>query len=106
MTYAGLAAVALVLAGLVAAAAARLVRPSRGWWWSTLGVALALCVLTAVFDTLMISTDLFRYGSGALLGARVLLVPVEDFAWPVVAALALPALWELSGLLGGSSGER
>jgi hypothetical protein len=57
-------------------------------------------VLTAVFDSLMILTDLFRYQAGALLGPRVLLVPVEDFAWPVCAVLALPALWELLGRRG------
>jgi lycopene cyclase domain-containing protein len=109
MTYAGLAAVFLVPAALTALAAARLARPPRAWWWSTLTVALALMALTAVFDSVMIATDLFRYDTDALLGLRVALVPVEDFAWPLVAALALPALWELLGLLGrarGSSGER
>jgi lycopene cyclase domain-containing protein len=106
MTYAGLAAVFLAVAVLTALAAARLARPGRSWWWSTVAVAVALCVLTAVFDTLMIHADLFRYDTGALLGLRVLLVPVEDFAWPVAAALGLPALWELLALIGRPSRER
>jgi hypothetical protein len=41
--------------------------------------------------------DLFRYGASALTGLRVGLTPVEDFAWPLAVALALPALWELLG---------
>jgi lycopene cyclase domain-containing protein len=104
VSYASLAAVFLAAAVLTAAAAARAARPSRGWWCSTLTVALVLCVLTAVFDTVMIAGDLFRYGAGALLGVRVLLVPVEDFAWPLAAALLLPALWQLLGLLGTDAG--
>ncbi len=97
MTYASLAAVSLLLAVLTAGAAARLVRPTRGWWGSTLVVAVLLVVLTTVFDSVMVATHLFRYDTASLLGPRVLLVPVEDFAWPVAAALALPALWELLG---------
>jgi hypothetical protein len=45
----------------------------------------------------MISFDLFRYDTAALLGLRVVRVPIEDLAWPVAAALALPALWALLG---------
>ncbi len=101
MSYAELAAYFLAAAALTTLAAGVLARPPRGWWWSGAAAAVVLCVLTAVFDSLMIATDLFRYDTGALLGARVLLVPVEDFAWPVAAVLVLPALWELLGLVGG-----
>jgi lycopene cyclase domain-containing protein len=101
VTYAQLAACFLAAAALVTVAAAVLARPARGWWWSSAVAAVVLCGLTAVFDSLMIATDLFRYDTSALLGVRVLLVPVEDFAWPVAAVLLLPALWELLGLAGG-----
>jgi lycopene cyclase domain-containing protein len=63
-------------------------------------VGAILLVLTAVFDSVMIAADLFRYDDSALLGVHVLRVPLEDLAWPVFAALALPALWELTGLVG------
>lgn len=109
MTYAALAGVFLAGAALTSVAAGVLARPSRSWWWSTATAALLLCVLTAVFDSLMIAADLFRYDTGALLGARVLLVPVEDFAWPLAAVLVLPALGELLGPRGPgrrSTGER
>jgi lycopene cyclase domain-containing protein len=60
-------------------------------------VAGVLLVLTAVFDSLMIAADLFRFDESRLLGWHVGLAPVEDLAWPLAAALALPALWELLG---------
>ena len=95
MTYALLAVVFVCGAGLLAVVAGRRV-PSPGRWWSAvLATAAVLVVLTGVFDNLMIAADLFRYPGSALLGPRVVLAPVEDFAWPVFAALALPALWEL-----------
>jgi len=58
----------------------------------TLGV---LLTLTVVFDSLMIAADLFRYDATQLVGLRVWLTPVEDLAWPVAAALALPSVWVL-----------
>jgi len=45
----------------------------------------------------MIAADLFRFDESRLLGWHVILAPVEDFAWPLASALALPALWELIG---------
>ena len=53
----------------------------------------ALWVLTAVFDNVMIASGLFDYGGHALAGFRVGLAPVEDFAYPLGAALLLPAVW-------------
>jgi lycopene cyclase domain-containing protein len=96
MTYAGLALVFLA-GGLAVAVVAHLSGLPRGWWSATALVAVVLFVLTAAFDSMMIAADLFRYDTGSLTGLRVFLVPVEDFAWPLVAVLVLPALWELLG---------
>ena len=52
----------------------------------------ALWALTAVFDNVMIAVDLFRFDESQLSGIHVGLAPLEDFAWPVAAATALPAL--------------
>jgi lycopene cyclase domain-containing protein len=94
MTYA-LLAIVFLAAGLGLALAASLRATTGRAWWS------------AVFDTAMIAADLFRYNDAALLGARVMRVPVEDFAWPVFAVLALPSLWALLGLVRtGEHGER
>jgi lycopene cyclase domain-containing protein len=97
MTYAVLALVFVGVAALTALAAATTVGLSRRWWLTTAAVALVLLVLTAAFDSLMIALDLFRYHDSALAGPRVALVPIEDYAWPVAAAVGLPALWELVG---------
>jgi lycopene cyclase domain-containing protein len=104
MTYAGLALVFLA-GGLAVAVVAHVSGLPRGWWSATAFVAVVLFALTAAFDSMMIAADLFRYDTSALIGVRVLLVPVEDFAWPVAAALVLPALWELLGLVGGKVGS-
>jgi lycopene cyclase domain-containing protein len=92
MTYATLA---LGVLGTVLAVTVTLavVRGLGTRWWATTGLtALVLVVLTVVFDSLMIAADLFVYGDDALLGVRVWLTPLEDLAWPLVAALLLPAL--------------
>jgi lycopene cyclase domain-containing protein len=97
MTYALLALLFLTVAAAPAVSATVTGRLTSSWWRTTATVALVLVVLTAVFDSIMISLDLFRYDTAALLGLRVARVPIEDFAWPVAAAVALPALWALLG---------
>jgi lycopene cyclase domain-containing protein len=97
MTYALLAVLFLVVSAVPAVTATLTGRLTTSWWRATGAVALGLVVLTAVFDSVMISFDLFRYDTAALLGPRVARVPIEDFAWPVAAAIALPALWALLG---------
>jgi lycopene cyclase domain-containing protein len=97
MTYALLAVLFLVVSAVPAVTATLTGRLTTSWWRATGAVALVLVVLTAVFDSVMISFDLFRYDTAALLGPRVARVPIEDFAWPVAAAVALPALWALLG---------
>ncbi|MGP0224454.1 prenyltransferase [Paenarthrobacter sp. NCHU4564] len=67
---------------------------NAGRHWKAVGLALAaLVVLTAVFDSIMIGMELFHYDPGHILGLRIGLAPVEDFAYPLAAALALPGLW-------------
>ncbi|WP_404442261.1 lycopene cyclase domain-containing protein [Microbacterium marinum] len=57
--------------------------------------AAALVVLTAVFDNLMIAADLFTYPEHLISGIRIGLAPIEDFAYPVCAAFAVPAILTL-----------
>jgi lycopene cyclase domain-containing protein len=57
--------------------------------------AAVVLVLTAVFDNLMIAAGLFTYAPDMISGALVGMAPLEDFAYPVAAALLLPALWIL-----------
>ena len=92
MTY--LTLTLLFLAGAVAfgVVAVLLRRPGKRWWAATGLTALSLVVLTAVFDTVMIAADLFRFDEEALVGLHVGLAPVEDFAWPLAAVAVVPAV--------------
>jgi lycopene cyclase domain-containing protein len=104
MSYAALALLFLVVPVVLVVAAAVVVRPDRRWWTATAAVLGVLLVLTAVFDSLMIAVDLFRFDEDRLLGPHIGKAPVEDFAWPLASTLALPALWVLLGRRSGRRG--
>lgn len=70
---------------------------------ASLIAAVMLCLLTAIFDSLMIYLDLFDYPESALLGFRIGLAPLEDFSYPICAAFGVPAIMVL--LTGASSKE-
>ncbi|UFU03282.1 lycopene cyclase domain-containing protein [Ruania suaedae] len=93
MTYLTLALIVLAAATVLA------VLTYRGPWRRIALLALVLVVLTAVFDNVMIAADLFGYADQHTVGVSVGLAPIEDFAWPLVAALLVPALWSLTGRL-------
>lgn len=97
MTYAGVNLIFLGLATAVAAVA-WVRRPAyrRRLPASALALA-AVLVLTAGFDNIMIGVGLVAYDPAAISGLFVGIAPVEDFAYPVAAALLLPALWALLG---------
>lgn len=57
----------------------------------------ALLVLTAVFDNVMMAVGFFDYGPEAISGARIWLIPLEDFLYPLAGALLLSGAWELFG---------
>ena len=52
-----------------------------------------LVVATAVFDSVIVGTGIVGYDPARILGVRIGAAPVEDFAYPIAAGLALPALW-------------
>lgn len=90
MTYLVLSAVFLG----VAVVALLLLRPRGATRWQALAVTgVVLCVLTAVFDNIMIAAQLFHYSPEHLSGVRVVLAPIEDFAYPIAGTLLLPPLW-------------
>ncbi|WP_256041585.1 lycopene cyclase domain-containing protein [Cryobacterium sp. SO1] len=97
MSYLGLNAVFLGLAALVAAVALWR-RPASRRLYAASGLALvAVLVLTALFDNIMIGVGLVAYDPALISGVFVGIAPVEDFAYPVAAALLLPAVWSLRG---------
>lgn len=96
MTYLALAVLFLAVTLLVLAGAVVLRRPGRSWWLATGLTAAVMVVLTAVFDSLMIAADLFRFDEEYLAGIYIGLAPIEDFAWPLAAVALISAI----GLLG------
>ena len=60
----------------------------------------SLCVLTAFFDTAMIAADLYVYAPDKILGVYVWRAPLEDFAYPIAAAVGIPVLWVVLGRRG------
>lgn len=80
----------IVLAVLTAASwrVLRRLRPGP-----VVGGALVLCLLTVVFDTLMIAADLYVFDEDKILGVYLWGAPLEDFAYAIAAALAMPVLW-------------
>lgn len=93
MTYALLSAgflAAAVVPALLAMGAGSNARPV----WPAVAIAgVALLALTAVFDSLMIAAGLFSYEQSLVSGLHIWLAPVEDFAYPLAVAIALPAIW-------------
>ena len=93
MSYLLLSACFLLAAFVLALLLRR--RGSSVSWPAIAFTAAALLVLTAVFDSLMIGAGLFAYEPSLISGAQIGLAPLEDFAYPIAAAIALPALWTL-----------
>lgn len=96
MTYLWLALIFIggaALAGLLLARHKASKASIRSHWGNVALVFLALAVLTAVFDSIMIGLELFTFDPAHILGLRVGLAPIEDFSYPLVCALLLPALW-------------
>lgn len=96
MTGYGMLAGLVVLVGALLALVCLLVRRPPVRWWVAMGLTmLVLLLLTAVFDSLMITADLFRYSDRLLAGPRVGVVPIGDFSWPIAVSLGMPSLWRL-----------
>ena len=68
---------------------------NRRHWLAVAITVVVLFILTAIFDNVMIGLGLFFYEPALLLGVNIGLAPLEDFSYPLAAALLLPALWAL-----------
>ena len=93
MTYLLLNAVFLVVVAVLLVVA---LRRGRLRLPALLGTLAVLLVMTAVFDNIMIGVGLLvAYDDDLISGIRIGVAPIEDFAYAIAAALALPALWTL-----------
>ena len=82
----------VVIVAVVALAARRAPK-----WIAVLIAAGSLIVLTAIFDNVMIGIGLVGYDRALISGIFIGRAPIEDFAYPVAAAVLLPSLWTLLG---------
>ena len=89
MTYGQLNLIFLAIAAL----ATWLIK-SRFNCFTTPVVVLPMILLTALFDNLIIAAGIVAYDKTKLLGAFVGVVPIEDFAYTIVAVLLVPAIWK------------
>ncbi len=101
MTYLALSSVFLAIACAAAVLAVLAIpRRERGsrfrHWWGPLTITgVALVVLTAVFDNVMIALGFMVYSGDHTSGLTVGLAPLEDFSYPLAGLILLPALWVL-----------
>jgi lycopene cyclase domain-containing protein len=52
-----------------------------------------MTLMTAVFDNLIIGFGIVDYDESKILGLKILLAPIEDFAYTLAAVLMVPAIW-------------
>lgn len=101
MTYLSLSIVFLLIAATVLAIALATARDRTAllgrWWRPVVAAGVALMVLTAIFDNVMIATGLMVYEPEHLAGILLGSAPLEDFAYPLAGLLLLPSLWLLLG---------
>jgi len=91
MTYLTLNAVFL---GAVAGLGLLLIRRLP---WKTIGLStLALLVMTAVFDNIIVGTGIVAYDEALITGIKIGYAPIEDFAYALAAPLLLSSVAELT----------
>lgn len=93
LAFVGAAVLVLAIALAVAPDRARLV---RRWRLPAVMAAVVVLALTALFDNVMIAIGLMTYADAHITGARLGLMPLEDFSYPVAALLLLPGVWLLT----------
>lgn len=67
----------------------------RRWSLPVAITAVALVILTAIFDNIMIAAGFMVYSDSHVTGLSIGLAPLEDFSYPLAGLILLPALWLL-----------
>jgi lycopene cyclase domain-containing protein len=55
-----------------------------------------LCILTAIFDNIMIACGIMVYDPAHISGLKIGLAPIEDFAYALTAGMWVALLWNRS----------
>lgn len=58
---------------------------------------IALLLLTAVFDNVLIGLSFIAYDTSKLLGIYIGNAPIEDFMYAILAVMLVPAVWHKLG---------
>ena len=62
--------------------------------WRAIGwTLLVMCLVTLIFDNVIVGLGIVDYDSSKISGLLLGLVPVEDFAYTVVSVLAVSSIW-------------
>ena len=85
----------VIVLAVLGAVSWRVLRGMRGM--PLVWTALHLCVLTAVFDTIMIDVGLYVFDPDKILGRYIWGAPLEDFAYAIAAGVGIPVLWVVLG---------
>lgn len=74
------------------------------WVWGALRfnktmaiVIVMLLIMTAIFDSLIITFDLCAYNPDHILGIYIIKAPVEDFFYSIAAGVVIPNIWHKLG---------
>ena len=51
-------------------------------------------VMTVIGDSVIIGLGIVEYNPHSILGLRLGLAPIEDFFYPLTAAIVIPTLWK------------
>jgi lycopene cyclase domain-containing protein len=89
MTYGEMNLIFLAIAGI-----ATWIIKSRFQCFTAPLVMIPMLILTTVFDNLIILAGIVGYDETKLMGVSIGVVPIEDFAYTVVAVLLVPAIWK------------
>ncbi|MFM6980162.1 MAG: lycopene cyclase domain-containing protein [Micrococcales bacterium] len=54
---------------------------------------LALAIITAIFDNIIVGAGIVAYDESKILGWRLLTAPIEDFGYVIVGVWLIPALY-------------
>lgn len=57
----------------------------------------ALIILTAIFDNVIVGLSIVDYDPSKILGAKIGFAPIEDFMYAVLAVIMVPIVWHRLG---------
>ena len=63
-------------------------------------IGVILMILTVIFDSMIINSEIVGYDKSRLLGLYAYKAPLEDFFYTIFAVIAVPSIWFLTRKIG------